>query len=53
MEYVLTENIKKSINEFEELLKTFSHKQQDRAEDIQEVKQKIENAISLITEMEE
>ena len=52
MKYTLTENIKKSINEFEELLKIFSHKQKDKKKDVQEVKKKVEDAISLITKME-
>ena len=52
MKYKLTENIKKSIQEFEEELKTLVNTQKNKQKELEEVKKKINNAISLIQKME-
>ena len=48
MKYQLTENVKKAISEFEELLKSFLHYQNKKKEILEEAKKKVENAIHLI-----
>ena len=48
MKYQLTDNVKKAIAEFEELLKNFSQNQTKKRELIKEAKKKVENAVLLI-----
>lgn len=48
MKYQLTDNVKKAIAEFEELLKNFTQIQNKKKEILKEAKKKVENAISLI-----
>jgi hypothetical protein len=52
MKYELTENIKKAIKDFDELLKKISEIKQMREDEKKEMKQKLEYALSLIKEME-
>jgi hypothetical protein len=53
MKYELTENVKKAINEFEEILKIFVNPEKIKKEDIEYIKQKLEYAIKIIQEMED
>ena len=53
MKYELTENVKKAINEFEEMLKIFASSEKVKKEDIEYIKQKLEYAIKVISEMED
>jgi ElaB/YqjD/DUF883 family membrane-anchored ribosome-binding protein len=53
MKYEITENVKKSINDFEETLKNLLENNNSKKQEIENAKQKIQNALELIKKMEE